>query len=489
MEVTPFGQDSDSDAIEFSVAFESPFTLEEARAEIEIYERFLESKRADWGFDHWSSRYDESGADLGIYYDERLSKSDFERVEKALTKETPRPSGHELRFYSENESDKKSDEVVAFTLLGPDPHELERLGERAIRLLETVPGLSQISTPLESAPDEIEVGVDRERAQKLGVSSQAVEASVAYALSGWPLSRFQDEGREIPLLIELDDGLTSGMPTLRDLEVLGMQGQVPLASIAQLTFGKGARSIARRDGKIGFTIEAKVDDPTRIVAASEAGLRALSELELPRGVSLDLTNSARVRMEEEFSELFRAFLLSLVLVFLLMAILFESLVLPFACMFTVPFAYMGGMWALFLSGRPMDSMGWIGFIILAGVVVNNGIVLIDRVHTLRREGMARSEAVLLGSRQRVRPVLMTALTTIVGLVPMILAEPPRNGFDYRALATITAGGLSVSTVLTLWIVPLTYTLIDDGWQAIKLAVLWGVRRSREPRQGLPDPAP
>jgi HAE1 family hydrophobic/amphiphilic exporter-1 len=170
--------------------------------------------------------------------------------------------------------------------------------------------------------------------------------------------------------------------------------------------------------------------------------------------------------------------LSLVLVFLLMGILFESLLLPFSVLFTIPFAFVGSMWTLYLTGTTMDSVGWIGIIILIGVVVNNGIVLIDRIHGLRGQGVERSEAVLTGTAQRVRPVLMTALTTVIGLVPMTIAEPPSDGIDYRALATCVAGGLTVSTFFTLWIVPLAYTLIDDFGRAASEQVRWALRLPR-----------
>ena len=119
------------------------------------------------------------------------------------------------------------------------------------------------------------------------------------------------------------------------------------------------------------------------------------------------------------------------------------------------------MWTIFLSRTPMDTMGWIGLIILAGVVVNNGIVLIDRIHRLAGAGVARSEAVLVGCAQRVRPILMTALTTVFGLLPMVLSEPVGDSVPYRALAAIVMGGLIVSTFFTLWVVPLAYTLLDD----------------------------
>jgi multidrug efflux pump subunit AcrB len=247
--------------------------------------------------------------------------------------------------------------------------------------------------------------------------------------------------------------------------------------VAELGFTKGSRSIYRRNGQTSFTLTAKVDDPTQIIPVTERGYRALSELEMPRGYGFDRQDSALERQEEEFAELGRAFMLSIVLVFLLMGILFESLLLPFSVMFTIPFASMGAMWTLYLTGTPMDSMGWIGLIILAGVVVNNGIVLIDRIHGLRRGGVERRRAVIEGSAQRVRPILMTAMTTVFGLIPTIVAEAPGDsGFDYRALATIVAGGLTASTFFTLWVVPLAYCVLDDLHVRTREELRWWLRK-------------
>jgi HAE1 family hydrophobic/amphiphilic exporter-1 len=180
-------------------------------------------------------------------------------------------------------------------------------------------------------------------------------------------------------------------------------------------------------------------------------------------------------------EIFAALALSIVLVFLLMGILFESFLLPVSVLFTIPYAVVGSYWTLFLTGTAMDSVGWIGVIILVGVVVNNGIVLVDCIHGLRATGMERTAAVIEACGQRVRPILMTALTSVIGLLPMAVTEPRGEGIDYRALATCVAGGLALSTVFTLWVVPLAYTLIEDA----SLAMSARIRRSALPwRPGL-----
>lgn len=482
VKMTAFGDDSSGDELRFRVGLEGRFTMEEAEAELRVYEDFLESKRGEYGFAHWSNRFDEDSARFGLHFDEQRSGPEFDALEKRLKEELPRVAGHRLRFYDQDQSDGRSVSVARFTLLGPDSRELEQLGARAIPLLARVPGLSQVTTPLESAPDQIEVAVDRDLAQELGVNTSGVRDSISAALGGFPLPRFQEEGRQVPLRIEFDGAEAAGLPTLADLDVFGARGGVPLSSIGSVSFAKGARSILRVNGQTSFTLEAKVEDPLKILEVTEAGNRALEELDLPRGYSIDTENSVVRRSQEEMGELMKALALGVFLIFLLMGILFESVMLPFSVLFTIPFAVLGSMWAMLLTGRPMDSIGWIGMIILAGVVVNNGIVLIDRIHVLSAE-MPRFQAVLEGSRQRVRPVLMTALTTVVGLVPMMYAEPPSQGIDYRGLATIVAGGLTASTIFTLWIVPLAYTQIDDATRILRERMRWWLRR----REAAPAP--
>lgn len=488
MEVTPFGQDSRTDSVEFGVIFNASFSLAEAVDEISLYEEFLESKREQYGFDHWISQFDEVDGRLSMYWDEPQSKEFFEALEKRVRDELPRVPGHTIVFYDEESTGDRSQSVARFTLRGPESAELERLGKQAQRLLQGVPGLSQVTTPSQTAPDQINVDVDRDMANMLGVDTNAIQQTIAWALRGFALPRYQEQGRDVPFLIEFDEEDVAGLSTLRDLGVFGDEGTFPLASVAKLSFDKGSRRIYRRDGQTSFTLVAKVDDPLRVIPITEAGYRALGTLDLPRGYTIDRDNSAMQRQQEEFGELFKAFLLSVVLVFLLMGILFESILLPFSVLFTIPYAIMGSMWTLFLVGTPIDSMGWIGMIILAGVVVNNGIVLIDRIHALRPEEPTRARAVLLGCSQRVRPVLMTALTTVCGLFPMIVTPPPsNNGFDYRALATIVAGGLIASTFFTLWVVPLAYTILDDLAGVFRARMTWWTRRPARAAGG-PTPA-
>ncbi len=477
-----FSQEQGTDSVRYYVDFDTDFTLREAADEIGVHERFLESLKPELGFDHWSSRFNERGGSVTVYWDEPVPPTERKRHERRIREEAPRPPGHRVRFADADQEGSRSAQVASFELRGPDSEVLAALGVEAERILAGVEGLGAVRGPLSSAPNQLRVQVDRDQAISMGVDSNAAVQSIAWTLRGFPLPRFQDEGREVPLLIEFDAEQVAGISTLKDLQVFTPTGQVPLASFSDLSFEAAPTVIRRVDGQTTFTLTAEVDDPARATELTEAGYAALQRLELPRGYTLGTDSSARARQQEEFDQMGRAFMLSVVLVFLLMGILFESVTRPFAVLFTIPFAVLGAIWTLFLVGTPMDVLAWIGLIILAGVVVNNGIVLIDRIHKLRDEleaadpsGLAdplslRTRAIVEGTGQRVRPVLMTALTTIFGLLPMIVAEPATDAIDYRGLATIVAGGLGASTFFTLWVVPLAYSLIDDLAASVAHAV-------------------
>lgn len=487
MTVTSFGEDENTGRLDFHVRLDDDFTLWEAEEEMRPYEAFLEERRERFGFANLANRFDETGGRFSLYWDVGLPKEEYEKVQRELRDELPRLPGHTLLLGDENVNARNRN-VVAFRLTGPDSERLEAYGRQAMALLRTVPGLNSISSGLENAPRQVNVKLDSDLAQGFGISAETALNNIAWALRGWQLPQYQEPGREIPLLIEYDDETAAGLSTLRDLEVFTGQASVPLSAFADLEFGQGSRTIRRRDGQTSFYITARVDDPLRQKELSDAGYALLRTMDLPRGFGIGADDLVSTRQEEELAVLKSAGMLSLVLVFLLMGILFESLLLPFSVLFTIPFAVVGALWTLYLTGTTMDSVGWIGIIILIGVVVNNGIVLIDRIHGLRAEGVERAEAVLTGTVQRVRPILMTALTTVIGLLPMTMAEPPSDGIDYRALATCVAGGLSVSTFFTLWIVPLAYTLIDDLGRALSAQTSWALRPARS-RPSLPQAAP
>ena len=181
---------------------------------------------------------------------------------------------------------------------------------------------------------------------------------------------------------------------------------------------------------------------------------------LPIGYGIDKGDRYSEREANERGGLF-ATLVGILLVLCIMGILFESFMVPIAILLTVPLAFVGAIWMLWFTSTPLEVMAIIGGVILVGVVVNHGIVLIDRVQGLRRGGLTREEAVIQAAEGRLRPILMTALTTIGGLIPMAIGSAESVGIDYRPLGRVVIGGMIASTLLTLVVVPLFYTLLDD----------------------------
>ena len=480
MVVAAFGEDENSSRFEIEVDLEQNFTLAEADEEFRHYEEFFESKKEVYGFEDMGVWFSERGGDVDLYWDVRNPREHLEWVRADVMANLTIPPGHTVRFFEGADESSRNKNLVTWQLTGPDSEELDRYGLQALELLSTLPGLNSVKSPLENAPGQVRVVMDAERANSLGVTADAALQNIAWALSGWQLPRFHEEGRELPLIIEYDDEELAGLSTLEDLQIFTGESVVPLASFADLRFEKGSRTIRRRNGQVSFTIQGRVDSPIQQKPVSDAGYELLKrELRLPRGYSIGEEGLVSTRQDEEMKELMGALALSVVLVFLLMGILFESFLLPFSVLFTIPFAIMGAYWTLFLSGTTMDSVGWIGMIVLVGVVVNNGIVLMDRIHGLRlSEGLERRRAVIEGVGSRVRPIVMTALTTVIGLLPMAISQPSGNGFDYRALATCVAGGLAISTFFTLWVVPLAYTVFDDLATALSTRFTWAVRPMR-----------
>jgi HAE1 family hydrophobic/amphiphilic exporter-1 len=234
---------------------------------------------------------------------------------------------------------------------------------------------------------------------------------------------------------------------------------VPLESIANLSVSKAMGNIYREARQTVMRITARVprQDYRTLYAAID---KAMEGFEMPRGYRFDRGSFFTLGRESESAMQF-ALILAVIFVFLLMGFLFESFILPLAVLIAVPFSMLGVYWTLYLTKTPIDLMATIGIVILVGVVVNNAIVLVDMANRLRLEGRSRFDALMDAGRHRFRPILMTTLTTVCGMIPMAVGNSKSIGVPYAPLGRTMIGGLLVSTVLTLLVVPLFYTLLDD----------------------------
>jgi len=255
------------------------------------------------------------------------------------------------------------------------------------------------------------------------------------------------------------EDLVDDVEKLKSLAIPTPSGiMLPLSSIATVEKEKGPVSIDREDQSRTIKVTASVVGRFSGDVNSEIQQK-LRDLDLPEGYSIEM-GGEQEQIMESFGGLTLAFVLAILLVYMVMASQFESLLQPFIIMFTLPLAIIGVVFSLLLTGRSLNIASFIGMITLAGVVVNNGIVLIDFVNQLRERGLSREEAIMRAGPLRVRPILMTTLTTVLGLLPLSLGLG-EGGELSASLATVLMGGLTVSTVLTLIVVPVLYTVFED----------------------------
>ena len=387
-----------------------------------------------------------------------------EEVAEDIVERLVMPGGTKVRVNWRGSGD---DTRLALNLYGEDTEVLSTLSREVERRLRGVAGLSFIQTDLTRGGTELQVRLDRERVREYGVDPQSIAGTISYSLRGHTLTRLQrPHGKEVDIRMMLEEWDRQTVQQLGNLAFASRDGnEIPLESLASIRAVRVLGGINREDRQTVLAVTATT------VAEDAEGLfdridEAMTGFEMPRGYRWD-KGSRYVRMEESDESLQFALMLSIIFVFLLMGILFESFVLPLSVVMAIPFSFFGVYWMLFLTDTPMDMLSGIGTVILVGVVVNNAIVLIDLANRLRGQGMQRLEALVEAGRHRFRPILMTTFTTIFGLVPMAVGSAKMIGMPYAPLGRTMIGGLAAATFLTLIIVPLFYTFFDDLRQQVR----------------------
>jgi HAE1 family hydrophobic/amphiphilic exporter-1 len=276
------------------------------------------------------------------------------------------------------------------------------------------------------------------------------------------MQRFRTQEGEREMRVTLDEKETESLSQLRTLPLWTETGEkIPLASLASFDVRPGPEQIMRDNRMTSVWVGARYEEGTREQYLPQVRA-ALEGIDFPFGYSWTFQNWERHRQEQS-QEFLTNLLLALLLVFAVMASLFESVRQAIALLVALPFALSGAAWTLYITGTDFDQPAAIGLLLLIGVVVNNGIVMLEHVNLYRRQGVPRAQAMVQGGRERLRPILMTAITTLVGLVPMAVQRPALAGVYYYSMALVIMGGLLISTFLTLVLLPTTTTLIEDAF--------------------------
>ena len=392
-----------------------------------------------------------------------------EDLQERIRERLPRLSIADPSFTWENDESGSS---IRVTLSGSSSNVLRDLSRQVARVLARVDGLSDVRSEATLGEKEVRVVVDRLRARQQGLSSDQVGRTVAAAMRGQPLRRFRTADGEVEMRLLFQDADRQSLDELRTLPIQrasteGSDGpaQVPLGALADLEVVRGAQSIQRENRSTMIGITAGLGDLTT-PEARERIEAAMAGVQLPASYTWGF--GQRIQEEEQSQNIMMMnLLLALALIYLVMASLFESLIHPAAIWTSIVFAVVGVFWFFLLTSTTFSLMAWIGILILIGVVVNNGIVLIDHINVLRGQGLRRHAAVVRAGAERLRPILMTAATTILGLIPLCLGttQVGGDGPAYYPMARAIVGGLAFSTVITLVILPAVYLFFDDlrGW--------------------------
>ncbi|HYE84262.1 MAG TPA: efflux RND transporter permease subunit [Clostridia bacterium] len=348
---------------------------------------------------------------------------------------------------------------ISIAISGPDLDKLSEIAGSVEEKISKIEGTRQVKTSISEGRPEAQIYVNRDKASYYGLGTAQVASAVRTAVEGKVATTYKVGGDEIDVRVGYNGESKKSYAQLKSVSIMSPLGvEIPLIEVADIRIEEGPITITREDQERYVTVSSGVFGRD-IGSVNREISTELNKMPLPSGYSIKY-GGEQEQMMEAFSSLILALLLAIVLVYMVMAAQFESLLHPFTIMFSVPLAFTGSALGLAITRRAFSVPAFIGVIMLAGIVVNNAIVLVDYINTLRSRGMERQEAILKAGPTRLRPILMTTLTTILGLIPLALGIG--EGAEAQApMATVVIGGLTTSTILTLVIVPVIYSVFDD----------------------------
>lgn len=356
---------------------------------------------------------------------------------------------------------------VQVDIKGPDLDVLEEITNQAKANVEQLSGFRNVETSLSDSNEEAQFKIDKRKAALYGINTSSIASTLRTAISGTDITTVTIDDYDYDVNLKFKESSIDNIEDIKQIKIKSATGQeIPLGAFADITMAEGLKSISRTDGDYSISITAKADGMDTNTA-SMLLTKAVNEVDMPRDYSIDVGGSAEM-MQESMSSLAMAMIVAILLVYMVMVAQFESFSKPFIIMFSIPFAFVGVVLALLISRTTLNVVGMLGAILLIGIVVNNGIVLIDYIGQLRETKVKGTleEIVAKGCAARLRPVLMTTMTTIVGMIPSALAFG-EGGDMMQPLAVVIIGGLSVSTLVTLVLIPTVYLIFEKIENTLK----------------------
>lgn len=457
------------------------YNINDTKRLFDRLEDVINSKKEGLEITTISSDFDKQGGVLEIYLLPKekatLSIETVQERIKSLLPVIPGVKYSTARMYGYGPARSS----LNIELKGRNIETLKRIADQIKNELKTIPDIKDADTNLERGEREIQVEVKREHAGRHGITPQRVGFGLMGALSSRAISELKTGDKEIDMILQIKEEELDTLEKLKNLTFTSAsEAPIMISRVASFEQRQGPLFIERHDRNPMVTLNINYLEKTGLKRIEDEVSKVIKGIAMPPGYTWEMGRSFRHYREEE-RELYFGILLATIIIYLIMASLFESFIHPFTIMLTIPFAFTGIAFVFSIMHIPLDDLAQIGMLLLCGLVVNNAIVLIDYINRLRTSGMERNEAVIKGVQDRFRPILITSLTTILGLLPMVLPMIMPQFFGqlegrermWAPIGLVIISGMTTSTLLTLVILPTFYSIIDDLAQ-----YCWGVRQLR-----------
>ncbi|WP_099561140.1 efflux RND transporter permease subunit [Stenotrophomonas maltophilia] len=475
--VDMFGGEGGKD-IFIGYMWKGAYTYRQMSEEVARVENWIDQNRERLHVKQVYSWYSEQeGSSTVVTLDEKYAK-DIKALQEELRKGLPKSARTDYFVGNQGgDGGGGGNQGVQVQLVGDSSSMLQEIGQEVVPLLAQRAELRDVRIDNGEKGGELKVRVDRERAAAFGFNAEQVASFVGLALRGAPMREFRRGDNEVPVWVRFAGAEQSSPEDLAGFSVRTGDGRsVPLLSLVTVDVGSSATQIGRTNRQTTLTIKANLAEKVTAPDGRKAIEAVLKPMNFPAGYGFTFDGGDYGNDDEAMQQMVFNLLIALVMIYVVMAAVFESLLFPAAIMSGVLFSIFGVFWLFWITGTSFGIMSFIGILVLMGVVVNNGIVMIEHINNLRRSGMGRTQALVEGSRERLRPIMMTMGTAILAMVPISLTDTQMfgNGPEYSPMARAIAGGLAFSTVVSLLFLPTIYAVLDD----LRNAVTRLIRRAR-----------
>ena len=427
------------------------------------------------GWHEVENNFNERNGNLGMLHIELTEAKDRDRtldeIIAELRQKFSRITGPDQIGFQTRDEGPPAGKDVEVIVKGKYFAELEAITDELKSELAKTPGVTDINDNYALGQEEIKLYIDEDKASEYGLTLQQIAFTARNAFEGTKATVFRDGDEEIDVVVKFSESARTTLKDVEDLKLMGAMGvSVPLRDVAQLSVAQGYSTIHRYKGERAITITANVDEEIASGVSVNQRLRARFDKISPRYPGYTLESGGEfAEFQQVFSDIPVFFAFGVMLVYFILGTQFRSFLQPLIILMTVPFAFIGAMVGLITSGNPLSVASTYGLVALAGIVVNDSIVLVEFINRQRSAGTGKWQAIINAGRTRLRPILLTSITTVCGLLPMALGVGGKSA-TWMPMASTIVWGLSVATLLTLFVIPAFYAISDDirQWRGVRV---------------------